>query len=142
MPDHELDPSRLSALAKARDTRRAYVKQLSEKYQDTRAHRADVQRRLAVARQNAEMYHGFQRVEADNQIAALVAEERELTDRLAEIQAETDATSGEAQEAGQLYRACLSFAVDQGLPIPPSLAADAATLNRIQMPMAMPGGAS
>lgn len=141
MPEPDFDPDRLTALARARDSRRAYARSLADKYQATREERQDVVRRLALARQNAELHrHGF-RAESDAQIAALEAQERDLTARLSEIQAETDCVAAEAGEAASLFRSCLTFAVERNLKVPASLAADAAAVDPNRMP-SHPGGAA
>ncbi|WP_103255588.1 hypothetical protein [Tabrizicola aquatica] len=139
-PEPEFDATRLLSLAKARDTRRAYARSLAEKYQTAREERQDVTRRLALARQNADLHrHGF-RAESDAQIALLEAQERELTSRLYEIQAEQDCIVGEASEAASLFKSCLDFAHGRGLPIPAQLVEQAKPRNFA--PLGAVGGAA
>lgn len=133
MPD-TLDPTRLLTLARSRDEKRAYARSLNDRYQSLREQRADVQRRLALARANADASHGGPaRAESEAAIKALTAQAEDLSARMTETLAEADAIAAEAQEAGALFRSCLRFAVEKGLTVPPSLAAEAEGLDAPRM---------
>lgn len=141
MPD-DFDPSRLVALARARDQRRAYAKSLNDRYQELRAARQDVQRRMQLAKANAESHHGSTFGFAAQEAAKVLnAEFERLTADMGEAQAEVDAVVQEAGEAGQLLRACLDFAHRRGLPIPAQLAQEAAPKTFAPLGASAAGGA-
>jgi chromosome segregation ATPase len=126
MPDpSEFDPTRLTALARSRDRQKAQVRALSERYADLREHRVDIDKRLRLARAELANHHGRHGFEIEQQVKQLQGQYDALTSQMAEVLAEQDATAAEATEAGQLFRACLSFATENGLMIPPALAAEA-----------------
>lgn len=142
MPDNtDFDPSRLTHLARIRDQRRAVVRSLADRYADLREKRVDVDRRLRLAREELTNTHGRFGFEAQEKVKDLQGQYDALTSNMREVQAEQDALASEATEAGQVYKAALAFAVDKGLSIPASLAADAAAVDPARMP-AHPGGAS
>lgn len=121
----EFDPTRLVALARSRDRQKAQVRALSDRYADLREARADIDKRLRLAREELSQTHGRFSFEAGQKVKALQDQFDGLTSQMTEVLAEQDATAAEATDAGQLFRACLSFATENGLTIPPALLAEA-----------------
>lgn len=142
MPDNtDFDPTRLVHLARIRDQRRAVVRSLNDRYADLREKRADVDRRLRLAREELTNTYGRFGFEAEQKVKDLQASFEALTAQMQEVQAEQDATASEASETGTLFRTCLAFAVQNGLAIPGTLAADAAAVDPNRMPINLGGAA-
>jgi chromosome segregation ATPase len=128
------DPSRLTALARIRDAKRATIRDLGERYQQLRERRADAQRRANLAQANAQVTFGPAREAADNQTTKSQAEVDQIGARMQELQSEIDALAAEAGEAGMNFKTALAFAAEQGLTIPTTLADEAAVLDRTFAP--------
>jgi len=115
------DVDRLVALAKNRDRHRAVMRDLSERYQELRQRRIDIERRAEQARENAQGYSGGNSRIAIETAEKLKARSEEVRAQMADLQAEIEAAKSEAAEAGRLLSACLAFAQSEKLAIPPAL---------------------
>lgn len=129
-PALTFDPARLSVLAKARDAKRALSRAAAEKYQAMREELTELRRRAALTRTNAAADH-LSCASGEKIAAELDAQADALRDRMATLQAEIDALTAEAADAGRVLSAALAFAKAEKLEIPPALAAEAR--DRVQM---------
>lgn len=120
MSDTKFDPARLDRLAAIRTAKRALLRDASERYQDVREHRADVQRRLATVSDAAQ----YSRVSED-EVRRLEAEREAATARLEILQVECDGVAMEAAQASQLVKSCTAFALAAGVPLSAELRAEA-----------------
>jgi hypothetical protein len=121
---NEFDPTRLEALARARDVARAIARDLNDRYQDARGRADELRRAAALARQNAAATAGVARSSGDHEADRLEAEAETLRDRMADLRVDIDAKNAAAADAGRLLAACLAFAREAGLNIPTALAAE------------------
>lgn len=116
------DPARLLVLARTRDTHRAQLVGLADRYDALRESLNDTRRRAALARENAQHAHGPARAEGEKNAAALEARTAEILAEMAELQAQIDAAAAATSDAGQCLSRALEFAKAEKLTIPRALA--------------------
>ena len=115
------DPTRLTALARTRDTRKATGRALNDEVAELRLQRQDVRRRAELMRGNAEYMAPHERVDAIHRADGLDEAAAQIEARISELEPQAAEAFAAGNDAGRSLTACLAFAREHDLPIPATL---------------------
>lgn len=132
MPDLyeiEYDTARLLALARRAREAKALARAENDRTADLRDRLADLTRRAANARQNADLGGPRDAIAYREQADALDTEIAQVRQQLADANSESSELGASAGSAARTFQRALRFAVEADLGIPSELSSDAAAIR-------------